>query len=138
MLNEISTVARNTSCKPVIYTGSTCRSYLHKWQSCVLGTNDFIYIRLSPDQETLKKTAALFLQVLQVNSDIGEECKTAGNEFICQYSFPLCDCMSQEEYLPSREFCAYVSTQVCQKEWKGVLNLYPQLLPNCSELPSGI
>ena len=74
------------------------------------------------------------MQALQ-NPSVSEECRSAGSEFVCQYSFPLCHCVTGEEYLPSREFCNYVSTQVCSAEWQAAI-YFGYVLPDCSELPS--
>ena len=128
----------NTSCEPVQYTGSTCQTYLQTWQSCTIGTSSNLYISSSPDQKTLKDQASEVLKLLQ-SPAISKECKTAGSEFVCQYSFPLCDCVNNREYLPSSEFCTYVSTDVCREEWELAMSIpqIAQALPDCSKLPSG-
>ncbi|XP_019850181.1 PREDICTED: uncharacterized protein LOC109580977 [Amphimedon queenslandica] len=124
-------IASNASCVAVNYTGSTCKSILQEWQSCAIGTSDGIYVT-----SNLSQTLFSILQVLQSPS-VSEECRSAGSEFVCQYSFPLCDCVTGKEYLPSRELCNYVSTQVCSAEWLAAIYFLGQnVLPDCSELPS--
>ncbi|XP_019850179.1 PREDICTED: uncharacterized protein LOC109580975 [Amphimedon queenslandica] len=127
-------IASNASCVAVNYTGSTCKSYLQEWQSCAIGATDGIYINSS--QKLMTSEVSFVLQALQ-SSSVSEECRSAGSEFVCQYSFPLCDCVTGKEYLPSREFCNYVSTQVCSAEWQEAISILGQgVLPDCLELPS--
>ena len=102
-------------------------------QSCTMGRNNDIYISYSSDQSNKLKLATLLLGALQ-SPTVKEECKMAGTIFVCQYSFPLCNCSSGEKYLPSREFCLYVSTEVCQQQWELARGEIP--LPNCSDFIS--
>ncbi|XP_019850175.1 PREDICTED: uncharacterized protein LOC109580971 [Amphimedon queenslandica] len=132
------TVSSNLdSCTPVHYIGSTCKAFLSKWQSCTIGYNEDIFISSSSDQNNKEEQAKFLLEALQ-SPDVKEDCRIAGTMFVCQFSFPLCNCSNGEEYLPSREFCSYVSTDVCATEWDYAYENGIQT-PNCSDfISSGI
>ncbi|XP_019850180.1 PREDICTED: uncharacterized protein LOC109580976 [Amphimedon queenslandica] len=132
--DESTGIASNASCVAVSYTGSTCKSILQEWQSCAIGTSDDIYVTSNSSQKLESKVR--LLQVLQ-DPSVSDECRSAGSEFLCQYSFTLCDCVAGKEYLPSRELCNYVSTQVCSAEWQAAISSFgPGVLPDCLKLPS--
>lgn len=58
-------------------------------------------------------------------------CQQAVLSFLCQYTFPLCDCNGGDLYLPSQEECLRISNDVCAVEWSIVMN-NGVMLPNCS------
>ena len=59
------------------------------------------------------------------------DCQKAAVPFLCQYVFPLRQCTNGDVYMPSKEQCLYVSTEVCTKEWQ----LAEQFVPNCTIFP---
>ena len=55
---------------------------------------------------------------------------------MCQYTFPLCDNITGQLYLPTQGECVRVSEQVCQHEWNLTRELgYGDMLPDCTTLP---
>lgn len=119
-------------CQP--YTGTTCSSLLSTWQTCAIGMSDGVFIKSSPSLEANVQLVNTLLTTLQ-STGVSESCQTAGAIFLCQYYFPLCHCQTGEQYLPSRETCLYVSTDVCHSEWEVAMAVDPNNVPDCLLLP---
>ena len=66
-----------------------------------------------------------------------DHCQREAGFFICQSSFPLCNCKSGQTYLASREDCERISIIECEEEWTSAKE-YGIPLPNCTGLPEGM
>ena len=97
-------------------------------------------IVVSPRGGTLSKAQDDFEflnTLLSSNQLLDDNCMDNAIPFACHYLFPPCD-TSGELYMPSRQECIRISTDVCQGAWQLAQEL-PAValrLPDCDTLPS--
>ena len=61
------------------------------------------------------------------------ECQLEALPFLCQYYFPLTDCLNNKIYSATQEECERISTTVCAIPWKLAIS-FGEELPECDSL----
>ena len=63
-------------------------------------------------------------------------CKSVAIPFLCQYYFPLKNCVNGEIFTASQSECILITTAACAEPWRLAISLsYGDLLPRCDTLP---
>ena len=66
------------------------------------------------------------------------ECRDVAIPFLCQYYFPLKNCITDNIYTASKEDCIRISTTVCAYPWNIAIKFgHGDQLPKCNSLPHG-
>lgn len=127
-----TTTATRTCSSPVSYTGSVCRDELFSMTECFPDnslTSDLLVVTdASTEQETLSIIRSLEL--------FGSpECVAAATPFLCVHLFDgVCD-SEGVLYLPTREECEELSTDVCRTEFELAHSIGMEFV-DCEQLPT--
>ena len=86
------------------------------------------------DAITEEQIIQLFELLRSFSDLISEECSNVVHPFVCQYAYPPCD-GNGSALLITKEQCVNVQNEVCDQEWRYVMNTeYGSMLPDCEEI----
>ena len=98
-----------------------------------MSLNSFIFfVSLSTAGSPVEYFSAFYAE-----SEGTEYCQKAASFFVCQSSFPICDCENGRAYMASRQECERISMVECEEEWTSARE-YGISLPNCTDLPDQV
>ena len=150
--SDDNTTATNLStpstCVREEYTGSTCRSYLASFQSCIDGNNastrvstrdDPIYIVSQQDQAAQEELINSLMLAASLFITVSEECMMRLKPFACLHLFPLISCENETEngtiYRPTASQCMSLRDDVCRDLWSLAAEFQGDRgdLPDCND-----